>query len=91
MNFTGTAGTADSQVWTSDATLGFNSIQVLGQTETAAAISTSGTTPINYVLVKGFITPSVAGNLSVQWAQNSSGVQNLTVYAGAYLTCTKVG
>jgi hypothetical protein len=89
--YSGSLGTTDSQIWTSDATLGANTIRTVGTAETVAAISTSGSTPVNYLLVKGFVTPSTSGNLSVQWAQNSSGAQNLTMYAGAYLTCTKVG
>lgn len=88
MAFTGTNTANDSQFWTSDAALGFNTLKAFGFTETAAAIST-GATPINYVLCKGSIVVTVAGNLSVQWAQNSSTAQNLVVFPGSYLRCVK--
>jgi hypothetical protein len=43
-----------------------------------------------WVNVKGFITVTVAGNLSLQWAQNSSNSSALNIGAGSYLSCTKL-
>ena len=38
----------------------------------------------------GVIVVSVTGNLSVQWSQNSSGIQNLSLAAASSLRCTKI-
>ena len=55
----------------------------------SAAISTSS--PNDWVRLSGVITVTVAGNLSLQWAQQSSNANNANVAAGSSMTCVKVG
>lgn len=62
-----------------------NQITVAG---TFLATASSGA---GIMVIEGSVVVSVAGNLSFQWAQNSSGAQNLTFMQGATMICTKVG
>lgn len=55
---------------------------------TSAATKNTGTQ--DYVKVDGCIFVTVAGNLSIQWAQLVSQVATLTLAAGCYLKCTKL-
>lgn len=56
----------------------------------AASTVTTSPAPGSWFLLEGCITVTVAGNLSIQWAQNSSTAVNLNFNAGAYISCTKV-
>jgi hypothetical protein len=68
----------------SAATLGINYI-------TAATLRTgTGVAPADWLRYTGTITVSVAGNLSLQWAQEASNANNTNVGIGSYLSCTKV-
>lgn len=55
----------------------------------ATNISTGALT--EFSKISGFIVVTVTGILTLQWAQNSSGGQNLTLLAGSSLNCVKVG
>lgn len=59
----------------------------IGSSVAVASVS-NGT--VDWIHVKGTVNVTVSGNLTVQWAQNSSGAQNLSVLIGAYLVCTKL-
>ena len=53
---------------------------------TISALSTQ----VDYLSPTGFIVVTVAGNLSLQWAQNSSSANATNVVLGSYMTCMKV-
>ena len=57
---------------------------------TGLAIAAAATGAGDWVMIKGACVVTAGGNLSIQWAQNSSGAQNLTLSIGAYLKCTKL-
>jgi hypothetical protein len=89
--FSGTA-TAQFGSWGSIAnTLTVLQTRSLAETVTAASISSaSGLPTIDYIRFTGLLIVSITGNLSFQWAQNSSNSNALNLPAGAWLTCTKV-
>lgn len=88
--FSGTNGASDSRYAVSaDITLAGNLTTVLTTQVTCASISSSPT-PSAYVKLSGEIVVSAPGTLSFQWAQNSSGAQNLNLFAGSSLKCTLV-
>lgn len=64
--------------------------QAIGSVFTISAVNSSSGAN-DWLLVKGTMDVSVAGNLSFQWAQNTTDTHSLSVSLGAYLTCTKVG
>jgi hypothetical protein len=52
--------------------------------------SSSNSTAPAWEILKGFLVVTVAGNLSVQWAQFSSDANNLNLLAGSYITARRV-
>lgn len=69
----------------------FSTQAIAATTGFAVAAITTSPAPGSWVLIEGQIVVTVAGNISFQWAQNSSTAVNLNVNVGAYLACTKVG
>ena len=62
----------------------------LAVTATAATVSTTSFPSVDYIRLSGVVIVTVAGNMKLQWAQNSSNANALNFGAGAYLTCTKL-
>ncbi len=73
-------------------------VQVLNSVHTVVQRSINSTQAIgtiaidaqDYVLWTGTMVVSDGGTLSLQWAQNSSNANNLTVFNGSYLTIQKI-
>lgn len=58
---------------------------------TGSGVSAQTTGIFGWTLAKGTVKVTVAGALTLQWAQQVAGVHNLTILAGSYLKATKVG
>lgn len=86
--FTGTKANDIMTVLSPDYSLA--AMQSVGMTG-GTSIASAATTASGWLIVDGTLTVTGAGNISLQWAQNSSGVQNLTFGLGASLICTKIG
>lgn len=86
--FTGTKANDIMTVLSPDYSLA--AMQSVGMTA-GTSIAGAATTSSGWLIVDGTLTVTGAGNISLQWAQNSSGVQNLTFGLGASLICTKIG
>jgi hypothetical protein len=54
----------------------------------SSAISTNGTQP-DFMNIRATFTVTVAGNVSLQWAQGTSSAVSLNMLVGGYMICTK--
>lgn len=63
----------------------------VGSSGGSAIVASTSTAAADFLRISASLTVTVAGNISFQWAQNSSNANATNVGIGASMICTKVG